>query len=305
MFGAAAGFCGGALAGHQCQRCHAAACEGLATVQGAEPAADFKLLVLVLGASIPELETPGLLLRQRPRAEAGLGRLQRETCYAEYLGEEGDLFERAAAGLDGLLGGAGSCRVSVREDRGCGAEGGLKGGREGDLECPWRFGDTLTLDARVSDVTGPGLKVCLRADSEVRLGRLAVRLTGAQELGACVVDLRRRVLPSCVRARRLDPDGTGKGRSVWESPVTVLRLSQRPEGAAPPAHVSLSFGVTADPEEILRRVADLERPISSRLPDATGALSCLGSEPTSRSKRNRQLGRGHQGDLCQGTKGAC
>jgi len=171
MFGAAAGFCSGALAGHQCQKCHAAACEGLATVQGAEPAADFKLLVHILGASIPELETPGLLLKQRPRAEAGLGRLRRETCYAEYLGEEGDIFERAAAGLDGLLG-VGSCRVSV-EGRGA---GGLKSGREGELECPWRFGDTLTLDARVSDVTGPGLKVCLRADSEVRLGRLAVRL---------------------------------------------------------------------------------------------------------------------------------
>ena len=37
-------------------------------------------------------------------------------------------------------------------------------------ECPWRFGDTLTFTARLSDVLGPGLTLRLRAKKDFHLG---------------------------------------------------------------------------------------------------------------------------------------
>ena len=116
--------------------------------------------------------------------------------------------------------------------------------------CPWRFGDTLTFTARLSDVLRPGLTLRLRAEKDFHLGPLQLNFSKVAEVGIAGVDLRRCALPACVCSPCSSED------SRWESPPIVVPLYHvrgglRAEGQAlgqPVGHVTLSFTVDQDPE---------------------------------------------------------
>lgn len=239
---AAAGFCGGFVARHQCNRveCTNENCkqfhEDCSQMQLRCTAYDsikFRLSVRVVSASIPGLAPPGLVVRQRPRVELWLGGQQRETNFGEFSGESG-------------------------------------------VDCPWRFGDTLTWAANLGDVIGPGLQVRVQAYNDFRLGPLSLELARGSALGECVIDVRSRILPSCVQATRCDPDGSCAGQHVdgsywiWESPVMIQPL-MRSAGSVwdaaqkAEAHLTLAFVVTADPEPLRRLAEQAEKSMANRI----------------------------------------
>lgn len=154
---------------------------------------------------------------------------------------------------------------------GLGMPGGGVSSGDRNNPCEWQFGETLTLPAHLPDVMGPGLRLRLVAHGEVRLGPLQMDLVQVQELGECMVSLRRRVLPACSAA--LDRGLSSPGPWAWSSPV-VLPLADVGQGRPSEggycfgevsAYVALCFGVSMDPE-VLRRLADnAERPLAERL----------------------------------------
>jgi len=214
----------------------------------------FRLSVRVLSAAVPSLGAPGLVSRQRPRAEICLGDARKETELAEH-------------GTSSRAGVAGADKVSAA-----------------GVDCPWRFGDSLTFAVHLDDVVhGPGMRLCLRAHSDVRLGPLQVELPNSQELCEAFIDLRHRVLPACVHATYCDPDGTGADQGgqqmLWETPVLVIPLnhvkgapigsaiSSAEDAALPTAagHVALSFSINTDPEALLREAEQALRPLIERV----------------------------------------
>lgn len=234
MFTIAAGFCSGAFIGHQCN-----GCDWVPQVQYADDeTAPFKLSVRVLSASIPTIDAPGLLMRQRPRAQVALGLVTKETEPAEFSGSSSSGRSNSFSGVD----------------------------------CPWRFGDTLTVSASLADVLGPGLQLRLNTNNEAKIGPLKVKLASVNQLGECTVDLRRRVLPACVRVRHCDPDGatphagsacTDGSYRVWESPVLVFALTHVSGNQKGVSHVALTFAVTADPEELMNMANSTERSLAT------------------------------------------
>jgi len=202
----------------------------------------FRLTANVLAASITNINEPGRLKRQKPRVEATLGRDTKLTGFATYSRKE--TAESSASGIP----------------------------------CPWRFDDTLMLSCKPIDVLGAGLKLQLRAYNDVRLGPFELEFAGATELGECFVDLRRRVLPACVKPREFDPDGSGNGqddpfgcRRIWESPVLVVPIAPPGCGGrtsnfdASVGHITISFGVSIHPEIILQEADAIERPLGARI----------------------------------------
>lgn len=127
-------------------------------------------------------------------------------------------------------------------------------------DCPWRFGDSLTFMVNLKDVLGPGLRLRLRASSDVMLGPVHLKLSQLSDLGEAGVDLRHRALPGCVRAKH-DPGGA----EIWGSPVLLIPLSHVRGGVVGDenglgeavAHMALAFSTDTDPERILA-AADAE-----------------------------------------------
>jgi len=243
MFQAALGFTGGIWVRHKCSNLELPRLRCAVDDAGA-----FRLSVTVLAASLTALEAPGRLRRQRPRAEVSFGRATRETAFAN--------FASAASDDDSTPSG---------------------------VVCPWRFDDTLAFDARPQDFLGPGMRIVVSSQSDVRLGPLALEMNDSQVLGECTVDLRNRVLPACIQARQRDPDGgegSGAGRWVWETPVLVVPLV--PPGIDLPGgrmdfdlgvgHVTLTFGVSADPDAIMREVKHAEMSLAQRMADPVRQL---------------------------------
>eukprot|EP00927_Polykrikos_kofoidii_P062061 TRINITY_DN56889_c0_g1_i1.p1 TRINITY_DN56889_c0_g1~~TRINITY_DN56889_c0_g1_i1.p1 ORF type:complete len:441 (-),score=48.69 TRINITY_DN56889_c0_g1_i1:325-1647(-) len=187
----------------------------------------FKLSVRVVAAAAPALQEPGFWSRQRPRLEVSLGNVQKDTEFADFVRS------------DQAIPSAGACA----------------------RECPWRFGDSLTFVANLKDVAGHGLRLRLRAHSDFSVGPLQLQLASVAELGEAAVDLRRRVLPACVRSNSSSSD-------VWESPVLLIPFTHVRGGVVSAdhdigqatAHVALVFSLNADPEAILSQV----EPVSER-----------------------------------------
>ena len=100
----------------------------------------FKFTVHVVSASAPGLGEPGLVSRLRPRLEVSLASVHKTTELGDFTPNDGGLFN----------------------------------------ECPWRFGDTLTFTARLSDVLGPGLTLRLRAEKDFHLGPLQLDFSRLQ-----------------------------------------------------------------------------------------------------------------------------
>ncbi|CAK0899043.1 unnamed protein product [Prorocentrum cordatum] len=127
--------------------------------------------------------------------------------------------------------------------------------------------DTLTFALRSSDIVGTGLRLRLRARTEVRLGPLLVE-GGVSDIGEVAVDLRHRALPACVDGRR-----GADGGVTWSSPVIVAPLAHVRGGTCgasapagqPVAHVALRFSVNEDPEEVLAAAEASTRSAVQRL----------------------------------------
>ena len=83
-------------------------------------------------------------------------------------------------------------------------------------KCPWRFDDTLTFTACMSDALRPGLTLRLRAEKDFHLGPLQLDFSKFAEVGITGVDLKRCVLPACVCSPCSSED------SRWESPPIVV-----------------------------------------------------------------------------------
>eukprot|EP00928_Gymnodinium_smaydae_P059997 TRINITY_DN4352_c0_g2_i1.p1 TRINITY_DN4352_c0_g2~~TRINITY_DN4352_c0_g2_i1.p1 ORF type:complete len:536 (-),score=91.35 TRINITY_DN4352_c0_g2_i1:97-1704(-) len=205
----------------------------------------FKLSVRVLSAAIPSLGAPGLVRRERPRIEIALGETRKVT-------EPGDFTAGEVAGSEPDL--------SSAEGAPC-------------PPCPWRFGDTLTFAAHLSDLLGPGLQVWLRTASEVRLGPLQVDMNVPRDVGVCSVDIRKRVLPACVNKKSGHEGGppsldgaSDPSHCVWESRVQVLPLADTNVVVSEAsAHVTLLFSVTSDPEALLRAVDEANKPLADKM----------------------------------------
>jgi len=259
---ALAGFCGGAWVGHQC-----GTCEMMPSLRcDADNGYAFRISVRILSASVPKLAAgPGLLVRQRPRAEVSFSESSKETELAQFSGS--------------------SSRSQQHSP-----DWALQGGAAASVDCPWSFGDTLIFTACLADVHGPGLKVRLRSQSDVSLGPMRLELAQLEDIGSCRLDLRRWVLPACLPERLSGLDGLkrssgGKvaatGCRIWESPVLVIPLANE-KGIA--AHVALEFGVTADPAMLLRLARDSERPLAEKvvrlvsIPGLKGCTSCATAE---------------------------
>jgi len=216
----------------------------------------FKLSVRVVSASIPALQAPGVVSRSRPRLEVALDGTQKDTELADFAPD-------------------GAWRGGASPDPAVGALG---------QECPWRFGDVLTFVASVKDVVGPGLRLRLRAHSDITLGPVMLQMSHVADLGETAVDLRQRVLPSCVGCSVCRRLSKGNER-LWESPPLLIPLSHVRGGARGAnhglgqavAHVALAFSIDVDPEEILA-AAEPRLLRGSSLGDALGnSMDTLGS----------------------------
>jgi len=256
---ALAGFCGGAWVGNQC-----GTCEMMPSLRcDADNGYAFRISVRILSACVPKLAAgPGLLVRQRPRAEVSLSESSKETELAQFSGSSSSSQQRSP-------------------------DWAVQGGAAASVDCPWSFGDTLVFSACLADVHGPGLKVRLKSQSDVSLGPMRLELAQLEDIGSCRLDLRRWVLPACLPERLCSLDGLkrssgGKvaatGCRIWESPVLVIPLAND-IGIA--AHLALEFGVTADPAMLLRLARNSELPLAEkvvRLVSLPGCTSCATAE---------------------------
>lgn len=201
--------------------------------RNSEGVKSFKLWVRAVAAAVPALSKPGVVTQRRPRLEVTLAGVEKETELADYVADDESSPE------------AGACA----------------------RECPWRFGDTLTFVATIEDVVGAGFKFRLRCNNDVFLGPVQFQLSSLLDLGEGHASLRHRVLPACVRDRH------SSSADTWESPLLPIPLSHVRGGligadhglGEAVAHVTVVFGMDADPEELLATVDQKERPVSDIL----------------------------------------
>lgn len=196
----------------------------------------FKLTVHLLSASIPGLERSGgsgigFLSRERPRIEVVFGSGARKETELGVLRTEGDPGSSSAG-------------------------------------FPWHFGESLTFTASLADILGPGLQIWLRTDNDVMLGSYQINFARSADIGVACVDVRGQVLPACIKKELGGSGGESTRstatRSLWETPVmtlplTCVSLNSRSDLGAlgeAAAHVTLAFGVNADPQGLLE-VADM------------------------------------------------
>mmetsp|Transcript_54511 Transcript_54511/g.100862 ORF Transcript_54511/g.100862 Transcript_54511/m.100862 type:complete len:408 (+) Transcript_54511:53-1276(+) len=183
----------------------------------------FKLSVHVVAAAVPALGKPGTWSRTRPRLEARLNGVQKDTELADYQSDSA-----------------------------------LDAGANWAAECPWRFGDTLTFSAELKDLTGSnGLYIRVRAHKDVSIGPVQLEFTDIADLGEACVDLRQRVFPACV----CDKNGKEGVPGTWQSPVLLIPLNPVHGGLFKSrgyqlneavGHVALVFSMDVDPESLLK-----------------------------------------------------
>jgi len=238
MFQAATLFSGGMLAADAISRAMSRLPQ---FVQVVDEGQTCRLHVRVVSASIPGLASPGMMMRDRPRLEVILGGTRKMTEFAEFRQppEAGKEDEEDVASND---------------------------------YC-WHFGETLTFIARISDLLGPGVQLWLRSYSDVNLGVLQVNLSQMHDIGTCGVDFRRDILPACVPHQQGSQDATPGSRleglqQLWETPAFVLPLAHVSADGSPhvlaeaAAHLTVTFAVTGDPQELLKTADLRSRPFS-------------------------------------------
>jgi len=249
MIQAVATFGAGVFAGQGLSACHGSLPSCGLRGHGDDHGTAFKLSVHVHRISASELE-PSPVLRPQPQLEVCLGQARKCTEVAD--------FTDAAAARGLAEAGTGAA------DGGPAPAGGA-----------WGFGETLTFAAQLGDVLGVGLRLQLSARSDVCLGPLRVQLPRTRDLGEAALSLRRAVLPACEPAAGEALGGSfgGSGRPEWRTPALSVPLARTGDGlhsgiASPAvAHVVLSVSVNADPEALLRRAEELERPLVEQVVD--------------------------------------
>eukprot|EP00930_Biecheleria_cincta_P100420 TRINITY_DN92063_c0_g1_i1.p1 TRINITY_DN92063_c0_g1~~TRINITY_DN92063_c0_g1_i1.p1 ORF type:complete len:377 (-),score=46.49 TRINITY_DN92063_c0_g1_i1:83-1213(-) len=178
-----------------------------------------KLSVRILAASVPGLPDPGVFSRQRPYLQVSLGSCEKETEPAD--------FDADAAG-----------RTKASASSG---------------DCPWCFDECLTFSPKLDDISGPGLKFRLRAQSDLQFGPLHIA-SKPEDVGEATMDMQRRVLPACVQEQH----HTDRP-SIWSSPLILLPLMHVRGGilgaecrlGEAVAHVTLLLSLDVNPESIL------------------------------------------------------
>lgn len=212
----------------------------------------FKLTVRIIAASIPGLDSSGLLTRERPRISAVLGDARKET---EFGDSEQDIL------------------VNHPE-----------GNSQDPIQCPWHFGEELTFAATIGDILGQGVQIWVRSYSDFRIGPFQVNLARTRDVGVCTVDLKNCILPECAQARRGDSTTSssrmgsqGEGSHhlpIWESPLLTFPLTHVGGSSGSSfiigqaaGHVLATFSVNADPKALLQAASDYTRPLADRLTD--------------------------------------
>lgn len=280
MFQAATAFGAGVFAQSLQARCSQAPTCTAAKEADCPPC---KLSVHVHAATVPELGEPRQMVQVKFRLRASIAGLSKETEEADF---EGVSTEAAHARR----------RAPAR-----GRSPALPTSADAQSNT-WRFGDTLTFPVRPRDLLNGGLMLQLRMQSGVRLGPWQVEMPhSAQDFGEAVVDIRHRVLPSCVPSRCPQPVGCawGPGRAppggledwrpgpeceverppLWESPALALplmRVSRCPHSGvevAVVARIVVSFSLGSDPAVLLKDIEDAERPLAHLL--AARMSSCF------------------------------
>mmetsp|Transcript_1002 Transcript_1002/g.2012 ORF Transcript_1002/g.2012 Transcript_1002/m.2012 type:complete len:419 (-) Transcript_1002:125-1381(-) len=201
----------------------------------------FKVSLRLVAASVPVLHKPGLVARQRPFLEVNVGAVTKETELADFVPGS------SAGTADDVLG-----------------------------DCPWRFDEMLTFELDRKDVLGTGVRLRLRAHSDIQLGPLQLELKNSADIGDVMLSFEDRLLPACVHEKR---DAHGDVQA-WESPVLLAPLAHVRGGllnddfclGQPVAHIAVIISVDTDPEKLVA-VADAKaRPVSSRADRAAQQL---------------------------------
>jgi len=297
MLQAAATFSAGLLAGQGLGACR----EKLPGCRLRDPGEDdgpaFRLSVHVLAAASPEVAAPGLVARPQLRLEVVLGQSRKETEAAVFAGTGGSegAGGAAASALSSAGGamasgwGAFSCSSGGDDSRRSFADSELDEQEEQEEPSPWRFDDTLTFAAGLSDILGEGLRFRLAARSDMCLGPLQVRMPRVQDLGEAVLELRHGILAVC-RPEPGAPPGSGLSssssasasasasastsrRRLWQTPVLVVPLRRACSDGAAAAQVpvvsriSLTCSVNCDPSLLLRKAEQAERSLVDKVVD--------------------------------------
>eukprot|EP00439_Symbiodinium_sp_Y106_P055026 s1815_g7.t1 len=183
--------------------------------RASEEGVTFRLSVRVVAAAVPALGKPGWMSSQRPRLEVSVGDTHKETELGDY--EEGNS--------------RGSCDGASKD-------------------CPWRFGDTLTFKLNLQDVLGPGLKLKLRAVSDITKVDEAMRKLFVFPLWAAILWLAaqiavRLVEPSPQTTRRELP----RGLSLSASPAGFTSPWRSPEFERDARQLSVEVGLYDDEDD--------------------------------------------------------
>lgn len=178
----------------------------------------FKVYVRIISASIPALGSGGVLTKERPYFEVSLGASSKETEVGEFRRDK-----------------VGSCYNRY-----------------------WSFDETLMFNASIDDILDEGVALTLLTNSDVRLGPFQVTFADSRELGLCIVNLRRHVLPKCSMSHgdtsvMFSSANDGNAGMMWETDVLDVPLSVHgclSDETQP--RVRLRFFVNADPDALIQ-----------------------------------------------------
>ncbi|CAE7941057.1 cbh2 [Symbiodinium sp. KB8] len=213
-----------------------------------------RLFVRLLGASIPGLAEPGLLMREHPCVEVAFGDTVKESEPAEYVSVGTPTFGPSAR-KPGLV-------PTALQD------------------CEWHFGDTMVFTVQLPELTSCGLSLRVRTRSDMRLGPLQLDLARPSQVGCCTLDMRRRILPACsnpkvaqVASKGVKDDATAHAASqeIWESEQMCLPLVTA-DGADEGAWLLVSFALSANPQSLEKLASRADRTLVERVSESVSQL---------------------------------
>ncbi|CAE7774942.1 cbh2 [Symbiodinium pilosum] len=215
-----------------------------------------RLFVRLLGASVPGLAEPGLLMREHPCVEVAFG----DAVKAKPRGTR-ELFRVDPA------------QRKVRKENS--APTSLQ-------DCEWRLGDTMVFTVQLSELAS-GLSLRLYTRSDMRLGPLQLDLARPSQVGCCTLDLRRRILPACSQQKMAEVAGKNResdmennsgltpSQELWESEEMPLPLVTA-DGADERAWLLVSFALSVNPSWLEKLASRADRTLVERVSDGVSHL---------------------------------
>ncbi|CAE7034531.1 cbh2 [Symbiodinium sp. CCMP2592] len=211
-----------------------------------------RLFVRLLGASIPGLAEPGLLMREHPCVEVAFGDTVKESEPAEYVSVGTPTFGPSAR-KPGLV-------PTALQD------------------CEWHFGDTMVFTVQLSELTSCGLSLRVHTRSDMRLGPLQLDLARPSQVGCCTLDMRRRILPACsnpkvaqVASKGAKDEAHAASQEIWESEQICLPLVTA-DGADEGAWLLVSFALSANPASLEKLASRADRTLVERVSESVSHL---------------------------------